>query len=183
VASDGDVTDFTGGPDGGAPTARLLDVNGTLYGTTESGGSGNGYGTLFSYTPGASSVTTLINFSNANGGIPVSGLIDVNGTLYGTTAIGGDNGSGSGTLFSFAPATGTLTTLATFTGANGALPKGDLIDSGNTLYGTTTAGGSVGDGTLFSYSLSGGASVPEPASLALLSAGIAGMVFARRRRG
>ncbi|MGB8965114.1 MAG: hypothetical protein WCB99_05695 [Candidatus Cybelea sp.] len=41
---------FTGGSDGEAPVAGLLDVNGTLYGTTQYGGGSsacaNGYGTV-----------------------------------------------------------------------------------------------------------------------------------------
>lgn len=38
-----DLYDFTGGSDGGYPSGGVaLDANGTLYGTTTSGGSGNG---------------------------------------------------------------------------------------------------------------------------------------------
>ena len=39
----------TGTGDGQNPYAGLINVNGTLYGTTTSGGSG--YGTVFSFSP------------------------------------------------------------------------------------------------------------------------------------
>jgi uncharacterized repeat protein (TIGR03803 family)/autotransporter-associated beta strand protein len=50
----------------------------------------------------------------------------------------------------------TLTTLFQFNGSNGASPGGDLILSGSTLYGLTTAGGATGDGTAFSIPVIGG---------------------------
>jgi uncharacterized repeat protein (TIGR03803 family) len=56
------VYSFLGSPDGGSPTARLIDVGGTLYGTTSQGGSYKygacgtsnffGCGTVFSVTTG-----------------------------------------------------------------------------------------------------------------------------------
>ena len=39
--------DFTFGADGGNPSASLIVVNGTLYGTTKTGGT-SGFGTVFS---------------------------------------------------------------------------------------------------------------------------------------
>ncbi len=51
---------------------------------------------------------------------------------------------------SAAGATPTLVTLATFNGTgNGATPDGGLTLAGGTLYGTTSAGGANGDGTVF----------------------------------
>jgi uncharacterized repeat protein (TIGR03803 family) len=50
----------------------------------------------------------------------------------------------------------TLTTLASFNGTNGDGPIGDLVLSGNTLYGTTQAGGANGDGEVFSVPVAGG---------------------------
>jgi uncharacterized repeat protein (TIGR03803 family) len=93
---------FTGS-DGKAPQATLLNVNGTLYGTTSSGGA-YGYGTVFSITLSGHE-TVLHSFEPGrtaggqfDGENPESGVIDVNGTLYGTTAFGGR--LGAGTLYS-----------------------------------------------------------------------------------
>jgi uncharacterized repeat protein (TIGR03803 family) len=46
-----------------------------------------------------------------------------------------------------------FTTLHTFTGGDRSQPIGSVMLSGNTLYGTTRAGGSSSDGTVFSLSL------------------------------
>ena len=65
-----------------------------------------------------------------------------------------------GLLFAVCPAsaqTYTLSTLATFNGSNGSQPMAGLILSGGTLYGTTVAGCSGGDGTVFSVPVGGGA--------------------------
>lgn len=90
--------------------ANLVDVKGTLYGTTwgcgEYNDTGLGNGTIFSVTTGGKE-KVLHNFtgSDGDGWHPAAGLIDVNGTLYGTT-VGGGSGSGSygnGTVFAVSP--------------------------------------------------------------------------------
>ena len=68
------------------------------------------------------------------------------GDLYGTTAHGGANGYG--TVFRVKP-DGTLTTLFSFNGTNGAYPFAGLIQgSGGILYGSTQYGGSGYDGSI-----------------------------------
>lgn len=75
----------------------MIDVNGTLYGATDNGGSD--WGTVFSLDPQSKEETVLADFTQ--GVLPCAGLINVNGTLYGTTSEGGAyNG---GTVFSIAP--------------------------------------------------------------------------------
>src|SRR5579863_3616730 len=68
---------FGNGSDGMSPYANVIDVNGTLYGTT-SGGGAYGYGTVFSVsTSGAE--TVVHSFGNGTDGQqPLAGLIDVN---------------------------------------------------------------------------------------------------------
>jgi uncharacterized repeat protein (TIGR03803 family) len=95
------------------------------------------------------SVSTLASFVNPNGAHPAAGLVmDGKGNLFGTTS---DQGPfGVGTVFEFAQGSSTITTLASFTGVNGANPGASLLlDSGGNLYGTTTAGGANGKGTVF----------------------------------
>lgn len=144
---------------GAAPYAGLIrDSAGNLYGTTAGGGTGSD-GIVFKLAPPAAgktawTLTTLVNFNGTNGSVPVAGLVsDSAGNLYGTTSEGGT--SGDGTVFRLKPpAAGTTawtrTTLLNFNGTNGSTPFARLIfDSAGNLYGTTTAGGTGGDGTVF----------------------------------
>jgi uncharacterized repeat protein (TIGR03803 family) len=92
----------------------------------------------------------------SDGATPLADLIAVGGTLYGTTSAGG--GAGQGTVFSLDLKTGTETVLHAFAGgSDGAAPAAGLLKFGNTLYGTTTGGGSAGQGTVFSLDLATGA--------------------------
>ncbi len=98
---------FGSGTDGSIPDASLIDVNGTLYGTTNQGGayscgSGNyGCGTVFSITPDGKEKVLHSFGSGTDGSTPNAGLIDVNGTLYGTTSNGGTHNNG--TVFALTP--------------------------------------------------------------------------------
>jgi uncharacterized repeat protein (TIGR03803 family) len=144
---------FGNGTDGADPVAGLINVNGTFYGTTESGGTDE-FGTVFSITP-AGVETVLYTFTSmGDGGGPEAGLIDVGGTLYGVTGTGyNKNGAFSSTLFSITPA-GVLKTLHTFgTGQDGDTALGTLIYLDHALYGTTAGGGASGNGTVFQYKL------------------------------
>ena len=75
------------------------------------------------------------------------------GNFYGTTSSGGSGGNG--TVFKITPA-GTLTTLYSFAGSDGANPYAGLVQAidGN-FYGTTYAGGSGGYGTVFKVTPAG----------------------------
>jgi len=50
AATENVVYSFKGGSDGANPQAGLINVNGTIYGTTMNGGT-SGMGTVFSITP------------------------------------------------------------------------------------------------------------------------------------
>ena len=87
------VYSFNGGGDGANPHGSLINVGGTLYGTTHKGGA-NHAGTVFALAPtsaGGSWTETLVySFSGGSDGAnPTGGLINVGGTLYGTTHNGG----------------------------------------------------------------------------------------------
>jgi uncharacterized repeat protein (TIGR03803 family) len=143
------------GKGGICPYAGLvLDAAGNLYGTTSMGGDGGG--TVFELTPTAGGLWTekvLVNFNEGNGSYPVAGLIfDTAGNLYGTTFVGG--GFGWGTVFELKRtargwAEAVLHSFNT-NGKDGYNPYATLIldDAGN-LYGTTSAGGVAGGGTVF----------------------------------
>jgi uncharacterized repeat protein (TIGR03803 family) len=149
---------FANVPHGAHPVANLVDVNGTLYGTTLRGGSSNN-GTVFSLSPTGHTKVLYSFGGGADGAWPRAGLIDVNGTLYGTTARGGGSGcytgDGCGTVYSI-NRSGLEKVLYRFGGgSDGANPWAGLIDVNGTLYGTTAAGGSSNAGTVYSITTSG----------------------------
>jgi uncharacterized repeat protein (TIGR03803 family) len=160
------IYSFAGGADGVYPVAALISVGGTLYGTTIYGGTSTngGMGTVFSINPATGDETVLHRFAGgADGANPVAPLIDVGGTLYGTTWLGGKGGgsSGAGTLFSINPATGAEAVLHSFgIGTDGIAPFTGLTNVRGTLYGTTRSGGPMGGyglGTVFSFNPTTGA--------------------------
>ena len=108
---------------------------------------------MFEISKATGELTTLAAFAGAaNGAFPQGGVtLDSAGDLFGTTELGGADGDG--TVFEVSKATGELTTVATFTGANGSQPVGGLtIDAAGDLFGTTAIGGADGDGTVFEIS-------------------------------
>jgi uncharacterized repeat protein (TIGR03803 family) len=130
--------------DGTHPAADLIDVKGTLYGTTSSGGA-HGGGAVFSITTSGKE-TTLYSFGESGDGVgPVAPLLDVDGTFYGTTQYGPLYGGG--TVFSVTPG-GTEKVLYDFPSddpgrpqSSGSYPDAGLIEVNGTLYGTTPRGG------------------------------------------
>ena len=165
--------DFSGGSDGGNPTAGLILSGPTLYGTTFKGNR-YGYGSVFGidtnganyYTIHTFSATSGISKVNNDGANPYGGLVLSNNILYGTTYNGGI--SGNGTVFAVNIDTTGFRVLHNFTFANsygdhgagelnndGVGPVAGLILSGNSLYGTTVYGGRLGNGTVFSVNTNG----------------------------
>jgi len=99
---------------------------------------------------GASGYKTIFSFDGADGSNPASHLLNVKGTLYGTTYLGGDWSTGGGTVFALS-ANGRERVLHSFgQGADGRTPAGDLVFLNGTFYGMTTGGGKYGKGTVFS---------------------------------
>jgi uncharacterized repeat protein (TIGR03803 family) len=159
---------YTNG-DGGFPYGGLLLSRNTLYGTANQGGLSGG-GTVFAVNTNGTDFTTLHSFSaadspsytNSDGAFPNDGLVLSGSTLYGTANIGGS--SGNGILFAVNTNGTGFTNLHSFTAvygtdgyngtnSDGAYPEDALLLSGNTLYGTANAGGTYGNGTVFSLTL------------------------------
>lgn len=140
-----------GGSDGASPTASLIAVDGTLYGTTYQGGTYGG-GTVYSVPRKGGSDTVLHNFGHGTDGAnPYAGLIDVSGTLYGTTQNGGTYLSvPQGTVFAITTAGKNYKVLLDFNLKDGSYPSASLTHVNDTLYGTTAYGGAYGFGTVFS---------------------------------
>jgi uncharacterized repeat protein (TIGR03803 family) len=142
------IHNFTGGSDGANPLSGFVNVAEDLYGTASSGGS-SGAGVVFRINT-SGEVTVLHEFAGGTDGANPEGrlVMDKAGNFYGTTYAGGV--SNAGTVFEVT-STGTETVLSSFTGGlDGANPVAGLaIDTPGNLYGTTTAGGSSGNGTVF----------------------------------
>jgi uncharacterized repeat protein (TIGR03803 family) len=159
--------------DGGGSVASLaMDAAGSLYGTTENGGSdsgdcrsSNGCGVVFELAPpgtqgGAWTETIIHTFHGVDGDIPAAGVtLDRAGNLYGTTFYGGS--SKVGVVFRLTLKDGAWheSVLHNFAGGNdGANPAANLVLRGDTLYGTTVGsvegGGCQGSscGTVFELS-------------------------------
>jgi uncharacterized repeat protein (TIGR03803 family) len=159
--------------DGACPYGELLLLGNTLYGTTCLGGT-NASGTVFSLGTDGSSFNVLHSFAvngnavtnfpysrntNADGFYSTAGLVLQNGTLFGTTSVGGTNQSGvvfavdtNGSNFSILHAFSPLRSPPT--NYDGEWPSG-LAVSGTNLYGVTAGGGIYSAGTIFALSADG----------------------------
>ncbi|MGO9517374.1 MAG: choice-of-anchor tandem repeat GloVer-containing protein [Candidatus Korobacteraceae bacterium] len=156
---------FSGGGDGVTPEAGLtIDAAGNLYGSAATGGGGsgcNGYGCgvvfKLSHKGPGWILTPLHTFEGGSDGNSPQGRVVLarDGTLYGTTTIGGGSGClsfGCGTVFHLTPpasapksvvAPWNETIIHSFDGTDGFEPEGDLtFDQAGNIYGTTEQGGS-----------------------------------------
>jgi uncharacterized repeat protein (TIGR03803 family) len=165
------IHQFTGqnSGDGDTPIPELVaDSAGRLYGTTQFGGQ-FGFGSVFRLTPPAkgSKVWTediLYSFDNGNdeGNDPKGGiLIGAAGELYGTTVIGGTNGSGTVYRLDSSGGGWTLTPLHEFpdpsvSGDGSNSIAGLAFGANGLLYGTTSGGGGANGGTAFAIGTTGG---------------------------
>jgi uncharacterized repeat protein (TIGR03803 family) len=142
------------GSNGESPTGQLLYYRGNFYGTTMYGGD-HAVGSVFRIDP-RGHLTAIYSFKgpSSDGQLPVASLIEVNGRLYGTTAVGGRYNYG--TVFELT-LSGHERILHSFKGSpDAASPWAPLIYYKGLLYGVTIGGG-VGSqgGTIFSVDLQG----------------------------
>ncbi|MBV8531127.1 MAG: hypothetical protein JO104_07395 [Candidatus Eremiobacteraeota bacterium] len=148
---------FAGTPDAASPYGGLVaGASGNLYGTTYYGGT-KGLGAVFQLRPharGKYRERVLYSFKGGNdGSSPTSTLaFGGSGDLYGTTSAGG-GACGCGTIFKIDATSGKETVLHRFgNGADGAYPYYGLTeDAAGSFYGTTVAGGSFNQGTVFEF--------------------------------
>jgi uncharacterized repeat protein (TIGR03803 family) len=160
------------GANGWDPSSGLTPgTAGVLYGTARYGvGSPempcqDGCGTVYSLTPPASgggpwTPAVLHNFDGSHGSHPASRLVvGAGGVLYGTAG-GGDPKclTGCGIVYSLTPPSEqggdwTFAVIHEFTAGHkglGVIPGGVALGTNGILYGTTSAGGAHGYGTVFS---------------------------------
>jgi uncharacterized repeat protein (TIGR03803 family) len=161
---------ISGSTDGARPVGSvILGTDNYWYGLTQFGGTYN-WGTAYKFKAGAYIKLysfTGGQFGSTDGAEPSGGLVLAHdGNYYGTTLLGGVHGTGTigeGTVFQITAA-GAETVIYSFTGCtqgfcgvsgstDGAVPgAGVILGSDFNLYGTTTAGGVYGAGTVFRIS-------------------------------
>lgn len=146
---------FPGGADGGTPWGPPVLYNGSIFGTTSSGGGSAQAGTVFEYLPYANTAFPYYTFAGQprDGAYPMSGLAsDGYGDFYGTTSQGGFNLGG--TIYEIS--SGSEFVIYNFSEADGIDPESNLLmaPDGN-FFGTTSKGGANGCGTVFAFSAYG----------------------------
>jgi len=134
-----------------AKAPMVLAADGALYGTLATGGKG-GVGAIFVSRPqadGSVVTTSLYQLDRSEGGAVLDALVEgADGWLYGVAPEHGVNGRG--TIFKFHRGTAQLVVIHAFSGPDGAKPRGPLVAAGDgNWYGTTTAEGAGGNGTVF----------------------------------
>lgn len=150
---------FAGPPDGAQPVASVI-VDGQFYGTTSRGGDKttcrHGCGTVFRISAQGKEKVVYRFKGSPDGANPQTGLIELDGVLYGTTYSGGKGGCSGGCGVVYKIELGREHVMYAFKGgADGAHPKGTLYAGSGVLYGTTRDGGADGDGTFFAVTPSG----------------------------
>ena len=151
--------------DGAGPYELAEASDGYLYGATGSGGTNGHYGTVFRMSKVGTNYSLIRSFGGSTDGRnPGAGLIEgADGKLYGTTEFGplvSSGGTDSGTIFRLNKNGTGYEVLRYLTGSlkNGDAyrPSAVLLEaSDGTLYGTSTYGGNIGQGTLFSLNRDG----------------------------
>ncbi|HSI49197.1 MAG TPA: choice-of-anchor tandem repeat GloVer-containing protein [Ideonella sp.] len=147
---------FQGSADGSQPVSELVfDAEGNLYGTAALNGE-HGQGTAFKLIAKKNGwkFALLHGFTGTDGdGKSPSGqlVVDSAGAVYGTTVAGGTYNFG--VVYKLTPGEKNVyaeSIVLTFRGDNGFNPVGGLAtDASGALYGTSTAAGPNGGGTLF----------------------------------
>ncbi len=153
---------FTGDKSQGAdPEAGPIYADGYLYGTTPEGGT-KVDGVVYKLDLQTRAMTVLHSFKGYphDGEAAVASLIDQEGTLYGTTELGGAHGGG--TVFKVDAGTGAYSVLYSFQGGtDGSSPWAGLLYLNGALYGTTQFGGTgtcrLSCGTVFKVDAATGA--------------------------
>ena len=145
-----ELKSFSGG-DGENLIGGLMLAGNTLFGTASAGGVYQN-GTLFKINTDGTGFTLVKSFGSGYGITPVARLLEAGGKLYGVTY----GGTGGSAVYRINPdGSGYTSFHSTPNATDGGGAVGELVICSNTLYGTTTGGGSNGVGTIFAINTDG----------------------------
>jgi uncharacterized repeat protein (TIGR03803 family) len=145
------------------PWGMLVQAaNGKLYGISKDGGM-YAQGAMFEFNPANNAFLQVINFGSSDPVIkqamfPTQDImLGSDGKIYGTTQNGpstNEFSQGDGALYVYTPG-GAKSNIVLFADvAKGKYPRAGVVEtSDHTLYGTTSAGGTNGAGTLYEFDL------------------------------
>jgi uncharacterized repeat protein (TIGR03803 family) len=148
--------------DGSSPVGGVTFAGGSLYGTTQYGGSSVlQKGTIFELSPGTNGwIETILYDLVGNNDLftPQAPVSFYGGNMY--TTFKGEALNGPGGVLRLSKQDGGRLSQFPFNFNNGALPLGALLFNNNAIYGTTELGGLVGGldlsaGTIFELNGSG----------------------------
>jgi uncharacterized repeat protein (TIGR03803 family) len=154
------LASFDNATTGGDPISNtqnvVLDADGNLFGTAQTGGAGNG-GTVWELPKYSGTITALASFVQSASNNAVNGLtMDSFGALFGTIGRDTSVNGAHGAVWELAKGVSQISVLATFDGTNGDGPQSPLVvDGSGNIFGETNAGGSAftsstaGNGTFF----------------------------------
>jgi uncharacterized repeat protein (TIGR03803 family) len=136
--------EFKDFPDAAYPSGQLVPVGKTFFGVSLGGGvnrcGSSGCGTVFEVTvDGKEKVLHRFDPRKKDGALPYSGMIYLNGFLYGTAVSEGPHGDGIAFKMSTSGEEVVLHSFD-FYDKNGTFPDGSLTAIGHVLYGTTSYG-------------------------------------------
>ena len=123
------------------PIGLVIDSNDNIFGATGVGGDSTNDGTVFELAKGASSITTLAQFTQATTGNGPNGniVMDNAGNIFGVCQNSGP--AGGGTVWRFNKSNSTISELASFPSSSGIPTEPGAnsiaIDRSGNLFGTT----------------------------------------------
>jgi uncharacterized repeat protein (TIGR03803 family) len=152
---------FSNGKDGSYPQIGNLhrDIGGNLYGLAEFGGLSD-CGTLFEVSSHGTFRVLHTFTCGRDGGVPMGTIEEYNGNLYGNAARGGVKSYG--TVWQYNIRSRKFKVLHSFSQSDGSLPFGGVtcrpgakaVCTGD-FYGTASAGGASGNGTVWKINSKG----------------------------
>ena len=135
------------------PASSLLPIQTKLYGTLRDGGS-SGLGLIYTVDSATNKIEVILNNTDENLGSFEGDLSFINDKIWGTTR-GYVHTGKYGIIYSLNPNGTEFSIMHTFSGTDGRVPTGGLINHDSRVYGMTTYGGIYDLGVIFTANFDG----------------------------